>query len=70
MEISLWLRGLDMAQYEQVFRDNHIDAELLPDLTDEDLRAIGIVSLGHRKKLLGAIAANLATQAPAAAAPA
>jgi class 3 adenylate cyclase len=57
VDLGLWLRGLGMAQYEQVFRVNHIDVELLPDLRDTDLRDIGIVSLGHRKKLLGAIAA-------------
>jgi class 3 adenylate cyclase/tetratricopeptide (TPR) repeat protein len=51
------LRGLGLGQYEQAFRDNDVDADLLPTLTAEDLRELGVASLGHRKRLLAAIAA-------------
>ncbi|WP_439403507.1 SAM domain-containing protein [Bradyrhizobium sp. DASA03068] len=46
-----------MGQYEQAFRENDIDAEVLMDLTAEDLIGLGVVSIGHRRKLLAAIAA-------------
>ncbi|WP_237050733.1 ATP-binding protein [Microvirga ossetica] len=46
---------MGLGQYEQAFRDNDIDASLLPTLTDGDLRELGILSLGHRKRLLAAI---------------
>ncbi len=57
MDVGAWLRSLDLGQYEQVFRDNAIDPTLLPTLTAEDLREIGVTPLGHRKRLLEAIAA-------------
>jgi class 3 adenylate cyclase/predicted ATPase len=57
VDLGAWLRGLDLDQYEQAFRDNDIDAGLLPTLTAEDLRELGVASLGHRKRLLAAIAA-------------
>jgi SAM domain (Sterile alpha motif) len=56
MDVAVWLRGLGLQQYEAQFRKNDIDAEVLSDLTDPDLEKIG-VSLGHRKRLLKAIAA-------------
>ena len=56
MDVAVWLRGLGLQQYEALFRENDIDAEVLRDLTDGDLEKIG-VSLGHRKRLLKAIAA-------------
>ncbi|ANK90715.1 MULTISPECIES: adenylate/guanylate cyclase domain-containing protein [Rhizobium] len=55
MDIASWLRGLGLEQYEQAFRENAIDADVLSDLTDSDLRQLGIL-LGHRKRLLKAIA--------------
>jgi len=55
MEIADWLRGLKLSQYEAAFRDNEIDWEVLPDLTDFDLEKLG-VPMGHRKKMLRAIA--------------
>jgi len=55
MDVAVWLRGLGLQQYEALFRENDIDAEVLSDLTDGDLEKIG-VSLGHRKRLLKAIA--------------
>ena len=56
MDVAIWLRGLGLQQYEAQFRENDIDAEFVSDLTDRDLEKIG-VSLGHRKRLLKAIAA-------------
>ena len=66
MDVAVWLRGLGLEQYETLFRENDIDAEVLGDLTDGDLEKIG-VSLGHRKRLVKAVAA-LAGPAPAPAA--
>ena len=55
MDISEWLRGLDLAQYGPIFRENAIDAGILPELTEADLEKLGVV-LGHRKRMLRAIA--------------
>jgi class 3 adenylate cyclase len=55
VDIAAWLGGLDLERYAQTFRDHEIDAEVLPELTDADLEKLGI-ALGHRKKLLRAIA--------------
>src|SRR5690242_15261747 len=60
MDIETWLRGLGLQQYLAVFRDNAIDVELLPELTDADLEKLGVL-LGHRKRLLKAIATLAAT---------
>jgi class 3 adenylate cyclase/predicted ATPase len=57
VDVGVWLRGLGLGQYEQAFRDNDVDADLLPTLTADDLRELGVVSLGHRKRLLAAITA-------------
>ena len=56
MDIDGWLRGIGLAQYAEMFRANDIDIELLGRLTNDDLKEVGVVSLGHRKKLLEAIA--------------
>ncbi len=61
MEIADWLRRLGLDQYESVFRDNDVDTETLLSLTADDLRELGVTSLGHRKKLLSAIAALSST---------
>ena len=45
------------AQYATAFRDNDVDGEVLPELTADDLISIGVTSVGHRRKLLAAIAA-------------
>src|SRR5271165_7164350 len=68
MDVAAWLRGLGLEQHETLFRENDIDAEVLSDLTDGDLEKIG-VSLGHRKRLLKAIAALHGPAPPAAATP-
>ena len=57
MDVADWLRRLGLEQYEPAFRDNDVDGEILPDLTADDLIAIGVTSVGHRRKLLSAIAA-------------
>jgi SAM domain (Sterile alpha motif) len=48
VDIATWLRGLGLAQYERSFRDNAIDAEVLPRLTAEDLKELGVAAVGHR----------------------
>jgi class 3 adenylate cyclase len=55
MDLGAWLRSLGLEQYEAAFRENAIDPSILPDLTDQDLEKLGIL-LGHRRKLLRAIA--------------
>jgi class 3 adenylate cyclase/predicted ATPase len=55
MDVGDWLRSVGLGQYETAFRDNGVDAEVLPDLTDADLEKLGVV-LGHRKRLLKTIA--------------
>jgi class 3 adenylate cyclase/predicted ATPase len=57
VDIASWLHGLGLQQYERAFRDNAIDAAVLPELTAEDLRDIGVGPVGHRRRLLAAIAA-------------
>ena len=67
MDLGAWLRDLDLEEYEAAFRQNHIDATVLPSLTAEDLKDLGIGSIGHRRKLLEAIAllrAETTTKAP------
>jgi hypothetical protein len=57
MDIVVWLRSLGLGRYEAVFRENEIDETVLPNLTAEDLKELGVTALGHRRKLLDAIAA-------------
>jgi class 3 adenylate cyclase len=57
MDVVVWLRSLGLAKYEAVFRENEIDETVLPNLTAEDLKELGVTALGHRRKLLDAIAA-------------
>ena len=66
VDITAWLHGLGMQQYEAAFRDNAIDETVLPSLTTEDLKDLGVILVGHRRRLLDAIAA-LGTEAPAPA---
>jgi class 3 adenylate cyclase len=56
IEITGWLRGLGLEQYAAAFRDNVIDDAVLRRLTAEDLRGLGVASIGHRRRLLDAIA--------------
>lgn len=55
MDVEGWLCGLGLQQYAAAFRDNAIDDTILPELTAEDLRELGVVLVGHRRKLLAAI---------------
>jgi hypothetical protein len=55
MDVESWLRSLGLEQYDALFRESDIDAEVLGDLTDADLEKLG-VTLGHRKRVLRAIA--------------
>src|SRR5437763_3442625 len=69
MGVAAWLRGLGLGQYAPAFRDNDIDGDVLPDLTADDLISIGVTSVGHRRKLLAAIA-GLRAEPPSVAQPA
>jgi len=57
MDVGGWLRSLGLEQYEAVFRENEINERVLPSLTAEDLKELGVAALGHRRLLLDAIAA-------------
>ena len=57
MDVGGWLRSLGLEQYEAAFRDNAINEKVLPRLTAEDLKDLGVVIVGHRRTLLDAIAA-------------
>ena len=57
MDVGGWLRRLGLEQYEATFRENKIDDTVLPSLTAEDLKDLGVGFVGHRRKLLDAIAA-------------
>ena len=70
MDLGGWLRSLGLEQYEAAFRQNAIDNSVLPSLTAEDLKELGVDTVGHRRKLLNAIAAlhadaNLKAASPA-----
>ena len=70
MDLGGWLRSLGLEQYEAAFRQNAIDDSVLPSLTAEDLKELGVDTVGHRRKLLNAIAAlhadaNLKAASPA-----
>jgi class 3 adenylate cyclase len=70
MDVAAWLRSLGLGQYEPVFRQIEIDQEVLPELTDADLEKLG-VPMGHRKRLVRAIARlNVAGEAAAPPPPA
>jgi class 3 adenylate cyclase len=62
MDVGTWLSGLGLGQYEAVFRENEIEADVLTELTDQHLKDLG-VSLGHRLKILRAIREIAAVEA-------
>jgi len=71
IDIGAWLRGLGLGEYEATFRENAIDGTVLASLTHEYLKELGVAALGHRLKLLDAIAelhADRSAKAPSAAA--
>jgi class 3 adenylate cyclase/predicted ATPase len=57
MDIVVWLRSLGLGKYEAAFRENEIDETVLPNLTAEDLKDLGVSIVGHRRKILDGIAA-------------
>ena len=65
IDITDWLGKLGLEQYAPAFRDNAIDFRVLPRLTAEDLKDLGVTMVGHRRRLLDAIAA-LSAEAPVA----
>jgi class 3 adenylate cyclase len=70
MDVVLWLRSLGLGKYEAAFRENEINERVLPSLTAEDLKELGVTALGHRRILLDAIEALRADtngKAPSAA---
>src|SRR5689334_5893393 len=56
MDVEGWLKSLGLEQYAAAFGENAIDAEVLPTLTTDDLKEMGVVPIGHRRRLLDAIA--------------
>jgi SAM (Sterile alpha motif) domain-containing protein/adenylate/guanylate cyclase family protein len=56
-DVVVWLRSLGLGKYEAALRENEIDETVLPELTVDDLKELGVTALGHRRKLLAAIAA-------------
>ena len=67
MDVAAWLRGLGLERYEPAFRDNEIDEKVLPGLTAEDLKDLGVALVGHRRRLLDGIAALGAAMATTSA---
>src|SRR5215470_13512363 len=67
-QIADWLNKLGMSEYAQLFAQNDIDISVLPHLTDQDLKELGL-SLGHRRKMLAAIAEIGGTSPATAQAP-
>jgi class 3 adenylate cyclase/tetratricopeptide (TPR) repeat protein len=58
MSIEMWLKGLGLERYAAAFEANDVTLDLLPTLTADDLRDIGVASVGHRRRMLDAIAAG------------
>jgi hypothetical protein len=72
MDIGGWLRSLGLERYEAAFRENEIDETVLPTVTAEDLKDLGVDVVGHRRKLLNAISAlraDVSDKGPTAEAP-
>ena len=57
MDVGGWLRRLGLEQYEATFRENEISEKVLPNLTAEDLKDLGVGLVGHRRMLLDGIPA-------------
>ncbi|HXW29714.1 MAG TPA: adenylate/guanylate cyclase domain-containing protein, partial [Xanthobacteraceae bacterium] len=65
MDVRAWLEALGLGQYARAFAENDIDFTVLSQLTDTDLKELGVTSLGHRKRLLTAIGAIARPATPA-----
>ena len=63
MDVGAWLRSIGLEKYEAAFRDNAVDVTVLPKLTADDLRDIGVTAVGDRRKLLDAITSLAAATA-------
>jgi class 3 adenylate cyclase len=70
MDVVVWLRSLGLGKYEAAFRENEIDETVLPSLTHETLKELGVTAVGHRLKLLDAMAALRNDGKPSAVDPA
>ena len=57
IDVAAWLQDLGLAQYQEAFARNAVDAEVLLELTADDLKDLGVEAIGHRRKLLAATAA-------------
>ena len=68
MNVNAWLRGLGLERYRQAFEANDVDARTLRSLTQADLVEIGVASVGHRRRLLAAIATLEPEEPPGTAA--
>jgi hypothetical protein len=68
MDIAAWLHDLGLERYAPAFRHNEIDERVLPSLTADDLKDLGVTLVGHRRRLLDAIEA-LGAAVPSAATP-
>ena len=66
-DVGAWLSALGLEQYEVAFRENAIDRAVLPTLTTDDLREMGVLSIGHRRRLMNGIAELAGVSADAAA---
>jgi class 3 adenylate cyclase/predicted ATPase len=68
INVTEWLQSLGLEQYADAFRDNDLDGEVLPEVKADDLIAIGVTSIGHRRKLIAAVAALRCEVTPTAGA--
>jgi SAM domain (Sterile alpha motif) len=66
-DVGVWLSALGLEQYEAAFRENAIDAAVLPTLTADDLRELGVAAIGHRRRLMNAIGELAGASSDAAA---
>ncbi|MGA9849158.1 MAG: adenylate/guanylate cyclase domain-containing protein [Roseiarcus sp.] len=66
-DVGTWLNALGLQQYEAAFHENAIDGAVLPTLTADDLREMGVAAIGHRRRLMNAIAELAGAAADAAA---
>ena len=64
MNVADWLRQIGLEQYVQLFAEHDISAEVLPHLTADDLKDLGIAQVGHRRRLLVAVEALRGAAAP------
>jgi hypothetical protein len=65
MDVADWLRAIGLEQYEAAFRENAVTGSLLPNLTADDLKDLGVTLVGHRRQILDAIAALHLKETPA-----